>query len=249
MKNITKIKTIADTVFNNVTTDFTAGEILWMAMQSLQIDNNSIQMFTLPGYGAMSTAGTSEAFSFFFPYYNETLELVNEYFNPFTTKITTLSIVSGPQTGGTSSGGSGNYTVSDDDDYTWSNSLESSTSTDTGDVDTSDSTGIEEDPESAGSSETETPSGEDDTQSAGDDSSGMGSGTGAGDSTGSDTSSGDSNSTEGNTSGNTSSETNGAGQNTSGSEGAQSTAPSSGTGSGAVGSTESQSTGAADPEA
>ena len=42
----------------NVKTDFSAGELLWMGMQAMQIDNSSIQFFTLPGYGKMSTAGT-----------------------------------------------------------------------------------------------------------------------------------------------------------------------------------------------
>lgn len=31
----------------------------------------------------MSTAGTSVQYSFFFPYYDQTLELVNKYFNPY----------------------------------------------------------------------------------------------------------------------------------------------------------------------
>ena len=58
LSNITKIPSIAEAVFNNVKTDLTAGELLWMGMQALQIDNSKIQFFTLPGYGAMSTAGT-----------------------------------------------------------------------------------------------------------------------------------------------------------------------------------------------
>ena len=82
IKNVTKIRSIAEAVFKNVKTDFSAGELLWMGMQAMQIDNSSIQFFTLPGYGKMSTAGTSVQYSFFFPYYDQTLELVNKYFNP-----------------------------------------------------------------------------------------------------------------------------------------------------------------------
>ena len=59
LSNVTKIPKIAEAVFNNVKTDLTAGNLLWMGMQALQIDNDDIQFFTLPGYGAMSTAGTS----------------------------------------------------------------------------------------------------------------------------------------------------------------------------------------------
>ncbi len=99
LQNVAKIKGITEAVFNNVKTDFTAGELLWMGMQALQIDNDNIQFFTLPGYGQMSTAGSSLALSFFFPYETETLDLVNKYFNPFEEPITELDIVSGPEGG------------------------------------------------------------------------------------------------------------------------------------------------------
>ena len=97
LKNITKIPSIADAVFQNVKTDLTAGNLLWMGMQALKIKNDSIQFFTLPGYGQMSTAGSSTAYSFFFPYYQETLDLVNQYFNPYEEDITALDMVSGPE--------------------------------------------------------------------------------------------------------------------------------------------------------
>lgn len=124
LKNITKIKEIANAVFENVKTDFTAGELIWMGMQALQIKNENIQFHTLPGYGQMSTAGTSLALSFFFPYYNETLELVNKYFNPYAEPITTLDIVSGPESGSYGSGGGTSYDPSDD--YVWGDSGTSS---------------------------------------------------------------------------------------------------------------------------
>ena len=97
LKNITQIPIIADGVFQNDKTDLTAGNLLWMGMQALKIKNDSIQFFTLPGYGQMSTAGSSTAYSFFFPYYQETLDLVNQYFNPYEEDITALDMVSGPE--------------------------------------------------------------------------------------------------------------------------------------------------------
>ena len=115
LSNVTKIPKIAEAVFNNVKTDLTAGNLLWMGMQALQIDNDDIQFFTLPGYGAMSTAGTSTAYSFFFPYYEETLKLVNQYFNPYEEPIETLDMVGGPE----SSSGSVDYSSSSDDNYVW----------------------------------------------------------------------------------------------------------------------------------
>ncbi|MDY3618588.1 LCP family protein [Agathobaculum sp.] len=122
LKNVPKIPKIADAVFQNVKTDFTAGQILWMGMQAMQIKNDNLQFFTLPGYGAMSYAGGDPyQYSFFFPYYNETLELVNQYFNPFATPIETLDMVDGPE-GGSGGGGGGSSSPSNDDNYIWGDS-------------------------------------------------------------------------------------------------------------------------------
>ena len=150
LKNITKISSIADAVFQNVKTDLTAGELLWMGMQALQIKNESIQFFTLPGYGAMSYAGSDPyQYSFFFPYYQETLDLVNKYFNPYEEPITTLDMVSGPESGSSSSWSGG--VSSGEDNYVWGDTSEedyNDTSSDSsggessgGDTSTGDNTG------------------------------------------------------------------------------------------------------------
>lgn len=94
--NIGNIGKISDAVFANVKTDLTAGEILWMGMQAVGTSSDNIQMHTLPGYDSYSYAGTDTMYSFFFPYRSEILELVNEYFNPYINKVTSLDIVSGP---------------------------------------------------------------------------------------------------------------------------------------------------------
>ena len=131
LSNITNIPKIADAVFQNVKTDLTAGNLLWMGRQALQINNDSIQFFTLPGYGAMSYAGSDPyQYSFFFPYYQETLDLVNKYFNPYDEDITTLDMVSGPE-GGSSSGWSGGVS-SDEENYVWGDTSEDYTEPDTG---------------------------------------------------------------------------------------------------------------------
>lgn len=112
------VRKAADAVFKNVKTDFTAGELIWMGMQAVQIKSDNIQFHTLPGYGAMSYAGSDPyEYSFFFPYYNETLKLVNQYFNPYQEEITTLDIVGGPET--RNSGGSG---AADGEEVTWGDS-------------------------------------------------------------------------------------------------------------------------------
>lgn len=116
VKNATKIPKIAEAVSKNVKTDFTTGELLWMGKQALQIDNANLKFFTLPGYGAMSYAGSDPyKYSFFFPKLKETLELVNKYFNPYGEPITTLDMVTGPAES-SSSGYSGGVSAGEDED-------------------------------------------------------------------------------------------------------------------------------------
>ena len=117
LKNAPNYKKIADAVFKNVKTDITAGEMIWLAGQTFQVDTtNGIHMFTLPGYSAMSTAGSSTELSFYFINESEALKLINEYFNPYDKKITSLDLVSGPTAG--SSSGSGKHSSGDDDSDT-----------------------------------------------------------------------------------------------------------------------------------
>ena len=116
VKNASKIPKIAEAVSKNVKTDFTTGELLWMGKQALQIDNANLKFYTLPGYGAMSYAGSDPyKYSFFFPKEKETLELVNKYFNPYEEPISKLDIVGGPDTT-TYSGG---YVSSGEEDNVW----------------------------------------------------------------------------------------------------------------------------------
>lgn len=177
LKNITKISDIADAVFQNVKTDLTAGELLWMGMQALQIKNENIQFFTLPGYGAMSYAGSDPyQYSFFFPYYQETLDLVNKYFNPYEEPITTLDMVSGPESGSSSSWSGG--VSSGEDNYVWGDTSENDYSDDTSSSGDSSSSGG--DTSSGGSTDPE----------VGGDTSGGGDTTGGGTSGGGDTSGG-----------------------------------------------------------
>ena len=87
-----------------------------MGKQALQIDNANLKFFTLPGYGAMSYAGSDPyKYSFFFPKLKETLELVNKYFNPYGEPITTLDMVTGPAES-SSSGYSGGVSAGEDED-------------------------------------------------------------------------------------------------------------------------------------
>ncbi len=115
--NAFKFKDIADAVFNNVKTDITAGEMIWLAGQAFKIDTaTGINMFTLPGYSSMSTAGTSTSLSFYFVNESEALSLINQYFNPYDQPIRYLDLVSGPTKSSSSSEDDDeDYTPSDDD--------------------------------------------------------------------------------------------------------------------------------------
>ena len=98
-ENILKAKPIAEAVFKNVKTDLTMGELVWMANQAIQTDTTNIHMFTLPGYPASSYAGTNAFLSFFFPNESKTLALINEHFNPYDKKITSLDVIESPPEG------------------------------------------------------------------------------------------------------------------------------------------------------
>ncbi|MDR3767003.1 MAG: LCP family protein, partial [Butyricicoccus sp.] len=148
-KNAFKVKDIASAVFNNVKTDITAGEMLWLAGQAFQVDTSTgIQMFTLPGYSAMSTAGNSTELSFYFIYENKALELINKYFNPYDKPITSLDLVSGPTKGSSSKSNdndddrsSSRYSSNDDEDDDRYTSSGNSSRNDTDDDDDSGSSG------------------------------------------------------------------------------------------------------------
>lgn len=110
--NIPNVQKIANAVFENVKTDLTAGNMIWMGMQAMGTPSENIQMHKLPGYDSYSYAGTDWYGSFFFPNEKETLELVNTYFNPYVNKLTNLDIVSGADKTSHKSSSSGNKTSS-----------------------------------------------------------------------------------------------------------------------------------------
>lgn len=117
ISNASKMPAIARAVAANVKTDFTVGELIWMATQAVDVSSENLNMFTLPGYSAYSYAGTSVEYSFYFPYRSETLDLINEYFNPYTIPITSLRIATGPSSSsGSSSRSTSSRNSSDSED-------------------------------------------------------------------------------------------------------------------------------------
>ena len=93
--NIGNAMDLAKAVFNNIETDLSWGEMLWLVKEAYYVNfSTDLNMMTLPGYAAYSYAGTDTAYSFYFPNYNKTLEVVNEYFNPYQNPITNIDVIS-----------------------------------------------------------------------------------------------------------------------------------------------------------
>ena len=86
---ITKVPKLAEIVLRNMDTDLTNGEILWFAKEAMEIDmSTNLNMFVLPGHAQMVNR-----LSYYLPDEAEILTIVNEYFNPYATPITSLNIV------------------------------------------------------------------------------------------------------------------------------------------------------------
>lgn len=93
--NIGNAMNVAKAVFNNIDTDLSWGEMLWLVKEAYSVNFSSdLNMMTLPGYAAYSYAGTGTAYSFYFPSYQKTIEIVNEYFNPYQNPITNIDVIS-----------------------------------------------------------------------------------------------------------------------------------------------------------
>ncbi len=95
--NIGNAMDLARAVFDNIKTDLSWGEMAWLVKEAFSVDfSTGLNMMTLPGYAAYSYAGTSTPYSFYFPNRSKTLEVVNEFFNPYTNKITNIDVISSP---------------------------------------------------------------------------------------------------------------------------------------------------------
>ena len=82
--NITNLPKIYDIVMSSVDTNLSLGNIAYFAAEFLKLSSDDISFMTLPG----KSDGTVYGESYVIPYIDEWLEMVNEYFNPFTVEIT-----------------------------------------------------------------------------------------------------------------------------------------------------------------
>lgn len=83
-----KVPEIAEIIHDNVETDMTLGNEIWLGKQLLTMNlEQDVMMTTLPGY-----AHYFESLSYYFPDEAAILEMVNENFNPYTVPIEELDI-------------------------------------------------------------------------------------------------------------------------------------------------------------
>lgn len=92
--NVSKMPEMAQTVADNINTDLTVAQLLWLGTQSSRFDSDSISMQTLVGDGARISINGSSYIWFYVADADEVLEQINNGgFNPFREDITSLDIV------------------------------------------------------------------------------------------------------------------------------------------------------------
>lgn len=85
---VNKIPELANIVKTNMDTDMTVQEMIWFGKQGLEIDlTMGVNMFVLPGEAHYVWSG-SQWLSYYLPFEDEILAMVNQSFNPYDTPIT-----------------------------------------------------------------------------------------------------------------------------------------------------------------
>ena len=92
---VTKLPQLTDIVLDNMKTDLTYGELVWFVKEAVTIDmSTNLHMFTLPGVAEMvKPEGSTQRLSYYLPYEDKILEIVNEYFNPYSRDLVSLNVV------------------------------------------------------------------------------------------------------------------------------------------------------------
>lgn len=85
--NIVKIPKMADAIFSSVDTDIAKGQMVWLGIQAIKLGANSINMHVLPGEGRRING-----LSYYVAFENQALDLINQYFNPYTYEITASDV-------------------------------------------------------------------------------------------------------------------------------------------------------------
>mgnify|MGYP000628868619 CR=1 FL=1 len=85
--NWTKVSAFAKIFAENVETDLPLTNILWFAQQAMEIDSDQVRFFTLPCSG-----GYEKSILYLLADPEETAELINQYFNPYTYDISSADL-------------------------------------------------------------------------------------------------------------------------------------------------------------
>jgi len=90
-ETIPKLPQLATLIAENVKTDFTVKELIWLGSIGASLDADSVEMTMLPG-----TDRTLNGSSYWIPNRNELLKMLNASFNPMTKEITKLNLYDAP---------------------------------------------------------------------------------------------------------------------------------------------------------
>ena len=92
---VTKLPQLTDIVLDNMRTDLTYGELVWFVKEAVSVDmSTDLHMFTLPGVAeTVKPEGSYQALSYYLPFEDEILALVNQYFNPYSRDLVSLNVV------------------------------------------------------------------------------------------------------------------------------------------------------------
>lgn len=111
---LTKLPELANLFFENVTTDMTVGNMVYYGQELLKCDFDNMFTYTLEGEAVMVSGASCYAI-----YQNKTLEVINEYFNPYDAEITAANVsIRTPESvyaSSSSSSGSSSTTTEPDD--------------------------------------------------------------------------------------------------------------------------------------
>jgi len=84
ISSVTRIEQLARIFMENVDTDLPLGSLIWLATQLMGMDSEDINFVTMPGeIGVMLNGG-----SFIILHFDEWLDMVNDYLNPFPFPVT-----------------------------------------------------------------------------------------------------------------------------------------------------------------
>lgn len=142
-----KLPDLVDVILENVETDLTLGEMIWIGTNYITMNMDDLVTETLPSYGTT----LSDGLSYVIPYKNDTIKLVNEYFNPYVDDIKNVIHASDFKKGSLSS------SSSDEEDDDISGSSSGTASSNSGSGSGSSSSNDKDTPSNSGTNDNKPP--------------------------------------------------------------------------------------------